>query len=277
MRLVLPLMLTACGAVVDPGGPFALGFDLTANGAAVRCGEPMEGVGLSAASVRPKDARFFLHGLTFLDPEGVAIPTTIDDDGTWQDGDVALIDGANTDGACDGSEAMRDVVTGSRDPGEVAAVRFTIGVPPERNHLDAATAPAPLNTPGMFWSWAGGFKYVRVEGSTADKPDITVHLGASACVGGVVEGYACENDHLATITVEGMTDPNLDRVRFDVAALLAGLDLSAPRADGDTVDGCMSFTGDPECPPIYGALGIGFLDEPRVDLPSAFSLVPATL
>ena len=277
MRLALLLPLAACGSAVSPGGPFALGFDITANGTALRCGEPMTDIGRSGDQVRPKDARFFLHGLTFLDADGGTIPTTIDDDGVWQDGDVALIDGANTDGACDGSEATRDVVEGSHDAGDIAAVRFTVGVPPERNHLDAATAPAPLNTPGMFWSWAGGFKYVRVEGSTADKPDLTVHLGASACAGGVVEGYACANDHLAQITIEGLTDPNLDRVAFDVGALLAGLDLSAPRADGDSVDGCMSFTGDPECPAIYGALGIGFLDEPVVELPNAFSLVPATL
>ncbi|MFM2162241.1 MAG: hypothetical protein RLZZ383_1753 [Pseudomonadota bacterium] len=277
MRLALLLPLAACAPAVDPGGPFALGFDITAHGNPLACGEPLTGIGLSGVDVRPRDARFFLHDLTFLDDEGAAIATTIDDDGVWQDGDVALIDGANTVGACDGSEGTRDVVTGRRDAGTVAAVRFTVGVPPERNHLDAATAPAPLNTPGMFWSWAGGFKYVRVEGSTADKPDLTVHLGASVCEGGVVEGYACANDHLATITVPGLTDPNLDRVAFDIGALLAGLDLGAARADGDSVDGCMSFSGDPECPPIYGALGIGFLDEPAVDLPLAFSLSPATL
>src|SRR5690606_39726454 len=46
------------------------------------------------------------------------------------------------------------------------------------NHLDASTAPSPLNFTAMFWSWQSGYKFLRVD--TADDT-FRVHLGSTGC------------------------------------------------------------------------------------------------
>jgi hypothetical protein len=56
-------------------------------------------------------------------------------------------------------------------------------------------------------------------------------------------------------------DVDADVVRFDVAALLGGLDLTAA-PEGDTIPGCMSFPDDPECVPVFEALGLPYGDAP---------------
>src|SRR6185436_3158771 len=56
--------------------------------------------------------------------------------------------------------ATRSVLT-NLPPGDYDAIRFHIGLPPDRNHADpAAFAPAdPLNPTlnGLHWNWQGGY------------------------------------------------------------------------------------------------------------------------
>ena len=50
-------------------------------------------------------------------------------------------------------------------PGTYRGVRFSIGVPYDQNHLDAATQASPLGTAsGMFWGWNYGYIFNRIEG-----------------------------------------------------------------------------------------------------------------
>lgn len=49
--------------------------------------------------------------------------------------------------------------------GDYAGIRFTIGVPREQNHLDAAKQKAPLGVEtGMYWSWNTGYIFYKFEG-----------------------------------------------------------------------------------------------------------------
>jgi hypothetical protein len=61
-------------------------------------------------------------------------------------------------------------------------VRFSVGVPYDENHRDAATQAAPLGTEsGMFWSWNSGYIFHRIEGKVdsagVEKPFV-FHIGA---------------------------------------------------------------------------------------------------
>ncbi len=40
---------------------------------------------------------------------------------------------------------------------------FTIGVPFDFNHNDAATAPSPLNLSGLVWMWDDGYEFMRID------------------------------------------------------------------------------------------------------------------
>jgi hypothetical protein len=50
-------------------------------------------------------------------------------------------------------------------PGTYRGVRFSVGVPFEENHRDAALQSAPLGMESqMFWSWNSGYIFHRIEG-----------------------------------------------------------------------------------------------------------------
>ena len=57
-----------------------------------------------------------------------------------------------------------------------------------------------------------------------------------------------------TVRVEGL-DPTASPVILDVAALLAGSDVSL-NTEG-SAPGCMAAPSDPECPPVLERLGLG--------------------
>ena len=63
---------------------------------------------------------------------------------------------------------------------DFTALRFTLGVPFEFNHLNPLTQPSPLNDPSMFWVWQTGHKFLRLE--LASKTDSWLfHLGSTGC------------------------------------------------------------------------------------------------
>jgi hypothetical protein len=66
-------------------------------------------------------------------------------------------------------------------PGSYRGVRFSIGVPFDLNHRDAAAQTAPLGTAsGMFWSWNSGYIFNRTEGtvdSAGAQKSIAYHVG----------------------------------------------------------------------------------------------------
>lgn len=61
---------------------------------------------------------------------------------------------------------MNSAVKGKVPAGRYTAVTFDLGVPFALNHADVASAPSPLNVKAMWWSWQGGYKFVRVDMKT---------------------------------------------------------------------------------------------------------------
>ena len=142
---------------------------------------------------------------------------------------------------------------------------FTLGVAEEQNHLDGATAPAPQNVPGMWWNWVGGYKFVRLDaeivGGDSDGRPFYFHHGATSCEGTPGTGIDCAYGNRGRIDLDLAVDETgtADAVVFDVAEFYGASDLeTVPDFQTDFVEGCMAFSGDPDCPSLFSKLGITF-------------------
>lgn len=248
--VTLALLTGACDS--DPASDaLEVRFAAVVGDAPARCGETFA-LGTAATPTEVVDLRFYVHDVRLVDADGVEVPLELVDDGLWQSGDVALLDFEDRGGACaNGTPETRDVVVGRAPAGDYRGLAFRVGVPEELNHEDAATAPSPLNLSRMFWSWTGGYKYVRAD-LLADGAGWNVHLGATACSGNPVTGIACANGNRPEVRLEAF-DLAEDVVVFDLAALLADSDLSS---NAPPAAGCMSDEGDDDCPAVYARLGL---------------------
>ena len=128
------------------------------------CGESYEEVGTSGSTITPTDFRFYVSDVALIDEDGNAVPVELEQDGKWQYKSTVLLDFEDGTSACDnGTPAMNTTVVGTIPEGNYESLQFTMGVPENLNHEDAAIAPSPLNLTSMWWNWQGGYKFLRVE------------------------------------------------------------------------------------------------------------------
>ena len=252
------LLLLGCAAE----RPVTLTFEGRVRDAVARCGETYPGVGTTATDLTLEDLRLYVHDVRLLTADGRELPVTLEPDGAWQDEDVALLDLEDGSAGCPmGTEGTNALVRGAAlDDGEIEGVRFTIGVPEDRNHADPTTAPSPLNLLSMHWSWNAGYKFLRVDGRTPGlATGFFVHLGSTGCVGdGRGDVTSCVQGNRPEVELTGF-DPDADVIVVDVAGLLAGSDLDA---DAGGSPGCQSGFDDPDCEPIFHRLGLPFAGAP---------------
>jgi len=251
-----------CVSCDQPAEPDVVSLDFRAlvDGVPFACGERYEGIGMSDASFEPLDFRMYLHGFELIGPDGERVAVDPVADQRFQRDQFALVDFEDGTGACEtGSPSTHTSVTLPNDAGiDVVGVAFRIGLPPEANHLDAATAPAPLNEPGMWWSWRGGYKYVRADVRTEAGTPYYFHLGGTGCSGTASDGFSCGYPNVSEIVLTEF-DPLTEQITVDLARLYDDVDLMAPvDYTMDSVPGCMAFAGDPECPQMFDALGLAF-------------------
>lgn len=259
---VLALMLVGVPSCdeAEEAPTHRIAFDIQLDGQSFRCGQRFEGVGLSGTAVEPLDARFYVHDVAVRTASGAEVPLELEQDQAWQRGSVALLDFADDTGLCQtGSPETRMEVVGTADTDEeIVGVAFTLGLPAEENHIDAVRSPAPYNAPGMWWSWTGGFKYARIDVATDVNPRWFLHLGATSCEGSPAQGVSCAWENLPRIELDAM-DPETQAVVLDLGMLYEGSDLEAQiDFETDFINGCMAFSGDPECAPIFERLGVEF-------------------
>jgi uncharacterized repeat protein (TIGR04052 family) len=130
----------------------------------------------------------------------------------------------------------------------------------------------------MLWSWQDGFKFLRAEVVTVSEPQVRpasmqmapgmsgrshangfpVHIGSTGCAasdGSAAPDKECAHPNRSIVLFEAF-DPEHDTVVFDVARLLAGVDLDS-QATGASM-GCMSFPGSASCAAPMRALGLPF-------------------
>jgi len=250
------------------------------------CRSQYEGVGSKKSTVTPQDLRFFVSDVELIDANGKPVAVTLDQDGIWQYKNVALIDLEDGTGGCrNGNAAMHKTVTGNVPAGQYTGVRFTVGVPFELNHISPLSAPSPLNMTAMFWSWQGGYKFIRAEVALVPKPGeatksfaetapaghpeapgnrsmrssgFPVHLGSTGCASATkttAPADECKNPNRVLVNLPAF-DPTKDVVIFDVGRLLASSDVTTNTPN--TAPGCMSGENDPDCSPVMRALGLPF-------------------
>lgn len=244
------------------GDPVMLSFAPTLYGAAPDC-STSGSLGSGEVDVTLADARFFVHAVQAKNADGEWVNMMLHDDGQWQFSGVALLDFEDGTGSCaDGGTAdLNAMVHGELPSGEYSGLRFNVGVPFELNHLDSATADAPMNTPGMFWSWQGGYKHLRVDFVVNEKVPLrwNTHLGSTGCVSEAptqAPAEVCAQPNVATITLDGFV-PGTDTIALDLGVLAGDVDLSINT--DETPPGCMSAPSEPDdCAPVFDALGMSF-------------------
>lgn len=243
----------------------ALAFAAEVNGDQAMCGAAYEGVGSTAQDYELRDFRWYVSDLELRGNDGVApVRLAPRADGTvhQQDGrNVALLGLVE---GCDAPAPARTLaLAGAAAAGDFDQLCFTLGVPADRNHGDIATAPTPLNSTAMAWSWLGGRKFVRVDGiGDADgaRQNFFVHLGSTGCTNGTGDPTAppdgaCAQPNQAEICLDYTVIAEGGRIVADIAPVLADTDIGS---DAAGAPGCMSGTTDPECLGIVPRFGLDF-------------------
>ncbi len=262
MRLLAPLALLFMGGCPESGGNqvVSVSFNALVNGEVAACGEEvMVGVGNEVAELA--DARIFISTLQFRNAEtGEWVDVDLSQN-EWQTGGIALLDFEDGTAACadSGTAEMNRVVTGQIIEGEYDSFRYDVGVPFEDNHLDSASAPAPLNSPGMFWTWQGGYKFVRVDFAvdTVVRSRWNVHVGSGGCASDAPTTAPTEECVLPNRATVRLNDFPLEggRIEVELSELVATADLG--QNTEESPPGCMSAPADgADCLPTFSALGL---------------------
>jgi uncharacterized repeat protein (TIGR04052 family) len=282
-----PLALVASCTTSEPEQAmeaFTLRFAAGADGQPVGCGGEVTGLGPDGQHVvRPADLRFYVSNLRFFDAAGEPVELELDEDEFQYRsaaGEVALVDlTATSEGACAGSAVASEAtarthaaITGKTHLGEVARIRFDVGVPQALMQATIATgtaeaAPSPLDE--MYWSWATGYRHFVFNfevDAAGELGEGYVHIGSRDC--GVEGSLALEDRDECTFVnnpaVELDFDLAADTVMLDIPALLASLDFAATIYDPETFEPigeapgveCHSSPMQPDCPTLFDNVGL---------------------
>lgn len=259
LAMMLVVLTAASGAAQTPMQKVRIAFDAQVAGKPFACGITYDDIGTSHARIKVRDLRFFVSQVALLTPDGRAVPLTLDQDGLWQYKNLALLDFEDGTASClNGNSGIHTQILGTVPAGTYTGLRFTVGVPFELDHSDTASAPSPLNTTAMFWSWQDGFKFLSTGVVTLTHRNFPVDIGSTGCaVSDMAAAPAKECAHPnRAIVIFNAFDPSRDTVVFDLAKLLAGVDLNTPTSN--TSFGCMSFPGTEACTAPMHALGLPF-------------------
>lgn len=252
------LAFAACGDDDNNEQSYEFEFAAMVGTEVAACGTTYDNVGTTDASAQIKDARMYVSNVRLMGADG-EVPLALDADGEWQDGTVALLDFEDGSGLCSmsGNAAMNTMVRGTAANQDFTGIKFDIAVPFELNHLDVAAAEPPLDVTPMYWAWAIGYKFLRVD-FDVEGTAWNVHLGSHGCSTAPdmtsPPTAECDRPNKATVTLTGF-DPTMDVVKFDLGALVAESDITANT--DMTAFGCQSFPNDTaECSTVYPTLGL---------------------
>jgi uncharacterized repeat protein (TIGR04052 family) len=240
------------------------------------------------------DLRFYISNVLLWDANGNAVPLVMTENAN-QSKNVALMDFGHSTAVPPASCVDQDAATGAWNtsisgnvvPGIYVGISFTLGVPvhsadlsTKLDHSDPLnTTVIPLQNTAMNWSWQYGRKFTKIQfvPTTPAKNfsattgvgtvrTLNYHIGSTGCQGipnptvsqiasGVVASTdtSCTNPNELGVMLNNF-NASSNTIAFDLAALFAGSDLTY---DGGGAAGCMSTITDPECGPIFKAMGLG--------------------
>jgi len=259
------VFLVACGEEkqdhehTHPEVKLTVPFRAMVGAQAFACGQTYTGLGTTGTTYQPKDFRLYVHNVRLVSTSGAEVPVTLTDDGVWQGDGVALLDFEDRTGLCsNGTEGTNAQLVGTAEGGHYSGLRFTVGVPFDKNHRAMESNRPPLKVPLLYWAWQGGYKFLRLDGNTAGLPNgHNLHLGSADCqtsAPNVVTG--CDHPNRFEVEIPDFDPEKPSTVVLDVAALFATSNLDANQAD--TMPGCMSIASDADCGPLFQRLGLPF-------------------
>jgi len=255
--LVVPLVL--CLAGCETTGPrIEVAFAAVVNGQPFSCTQSYPGVGTPGSTITPQDLRMYVSGVTLTGGALGPTPFVLDDGPQQSKADgVALLDFEDGTGTCTtDSPPPHTTLTGSAPADAYTGITFTLGVPQTIDQVVVTEARPPLDEPEMFQSGGVGYRYLTADVGTQVNPTWTFHLGADTCSATSDQSLVCKYPNLASIELDGWRSTST--IVFDLGVLLATSNLDATPLPPDTIAGCDSGDGDPECPPLFGQLGMTF-------------------
>ena len=162
-----------------------------------------------------------------------------------------------------GTPDTNDRIAGTVPEGRYIGLRFTLGVPFNKNHTDLTTQPPPLNLTALAWVWNAGRKFARLDFSSTGMPrGFAIHLGSTGCTPNATKTAPpahCSQPNRPEIELSGF-DPQTQVVIVDLAALLKDPNIDTNQAG--TAAGCMSSPDDGDCAPLFANLGLPFAGSP---------------
>ncbi|RHX93743.1 metallo-mystery pair system four-Cys motif protein [Leptospira yasudae] len=204
------------------------------------------------------DFRLYVHDVTLIKTSGEEVGLTLNQDGKFQSGNIALLDFENKTGKCNGTPETNNLVAAAIPAGTYKGIKFTVGVPENKNHLDADNQAAPMNTTGMFWSWTSGYKFLKLDFETVEtgSAGTSVHIGSGDCTGtGSASTCVRANRIPVTLTPDGGFDPSTQEIKINVQALLQGIDLTASAGAAMCMSGTSGMMS-AGCPTIFPNIGL---------------------
>jgi uncharacterized repeat protein (TIGR04052 family) len=260
----LTSLLAACGS--SSSGPRNVEIDVSAilGGEPFACDRLFDGVGDTDATVDPIDLRLYVSEVELVREDGNAVPVDLTQDGEWQYQNVALLDFENGTGLCGqrGTPETNTTIRGTVPDGNYTAVRFVMGVPETLNHIDAATAPSPLNKTALWWNWNMGYKFIRFDMEVLDGDAISefrVHIGSTMCEGDMAGEAICANPNRTQVDLVEWSGGR-GSILMDLDSIFVGTDVQTNLPD--TPPGCMSRPDDGDCGPIFERFGLPFMGSP---------------
>jgi uncharacterized repeat protein (TIGR04052 family) len=258
--LALPLLVVSSAWADDA---VTIRFRAVVGNEDYACGKSYTGIGTSKSTITPRDFRFYVHNVRLIDSAGKEVPVQLKQDEKWQIDNLALLDFENATGGCgNGTPDMNHQIVGTVPAsGNFKGIRFTVGVPFEKNHTDLTTAPSPLNLTALAWVWNAGRKFARLDFSSTGAPrGYAIHLGSTGCTPDDTKTTIptkCGAPNRPEVEILGF-NPLKDFVIADMAALLKDSNVDAA---GRMMSGCMSGPETATCKPIFANLGLAFGDQ----------------
>lgn len=257
--LTVALGGVSCTPIDEVPNVLELRFEGVVGDELAACGQTYEGVGSDDQAITLQDFRLYLSDVELITDDGERVDAALRPS-EFSSESVGLLDFEDGSGPCSdfGTSATNSNLQIEAPVGTYVGIAFKLGVPFEENHLDVATAPAPLNVPSMYWAWNGGYKFVRVETTVSGSPYF-FHLGSAACASdgpSAPPDEACGRPNLAEVELMGF-DPTQDTIQIDIAALFSGSTVAANTEN--TAPGCMSGLDDEaDCTPIFDRVGLSY-------------------
>ncbi len=253
---VFGLIMAACALAQQP---VSIQFKAVVGGDDLTCGKTYPGIGTSKSTITPRDFRFYVHNVRLVDAAGKETPVELKQDEKWQLDNVALLDFEDAKGSCaNGTPDLNSFVSGTIPKGDYTGLRFTLGVPFEKNHTDLTKMSSPLNLTALAWVWNAGRKFARLDFSSTGAPrGYAIHLGSTGCTPNETKTTVptqCANPNRVEVSFENF-DLGKDVVIADLASLLEDSDVDQT---GKMMSGCMSGPGTPACAPLFSHLGLPF-------------------